>query len=63
MVKSEKYTENDLQEILNDLVFDFYLLFDEIQNNGLIPTSSKILLLNYYLKIIKKEYGDINAKI
>lgn len=48
-------------DILNDLIFDFYLLFDEIDNNGLIPLSAKCILLNKYLKAIKKEYSELNS--
>jgi len=49
------------KDMLDELVFSFYMLLDEIQNNDLIPLSAKCIFLNNYLKIIKNEFE--NTKI
>lgn len=51
------------KDMLDELVFSFYMLLDEIQNNDLIPLSAKCLLLSNYLKIIKIQFESMSYKV
>lgn len=51
-----KFRDDD---ILNDLIFDFYILFDNLQVDERIPLSAKCMLIHKYLKIIQKEYKEL----
>lgn len=47
------------EDILDNLIYDFYLLFDILQVDERIPTSSKFILLSKCLKILQKEYKEL----
>ena len=46
-------------DILDDLIFDFYMLLATIQVDERIPLSAKCILIHKYLKIIQKEYKEL----